>query len=215
MARLFKAKKGMGAVKVPGKKARSVVKKIAKAAIKKGAKATSAKAKAKAVATGGKKRGRKSDPSKWQKRKGFHYVKDLSPGAIRQRIAKGHQKHPVAAKKAKPALPMAIKARARKYFNATRKSNPKLRVYDKVRNSLRRDILEKKTGRRSGAFYQHGMRAGRRPRIGSKVGKYATGPKKRKAKTAISAKKTAAKKSSKKTTSTKRSSKTVKRRAKK
>jgi len=169
MARLLKAKgkkAGMGAAKFPGGKKKAAGKKVAKSS----AKSVKTTKKAKVVAAKGKGHKRRPDPSKWAKRK-KPYAWQLGEGQIKQRIAKYRQKHSSLTKAARPALPKAVKAYARKYFAATRKSS-KLRMYDKVRGAFYRKTLKDKYGTTNTSFYAKGFKAGRRPRKGSRTRVY-------------------------------------------
>lgn len=163
MARLLYAKGksagGMGGTKFPGKgKSASAKKTASKPAAKKTASKKTA-AKKKPASTGPKKR-------VWQ----------LSAAQIKARLARGRATHNslVSKRAAKKALPADVYDYARKYHHRTRKANPRLRIYDKVKSQDLRDYKKRKYKTSNVSLYEKGNPAGRRPRKGHKRRKPST-----------------------------------------
>lgn len=154
MARLLYAKGksagGMGGTKFPGKGKSASAKKASKPAAKKSSSKKPAK---KTASTGPKKR-------VWQ----------MSAPQIKARLARGRATHKslVSAKNPRRALPADVYTYARNYHHRTRKANPRLRIYDKVKSADLRDYKKRKYGTSNVSLYEKRNPAGRLPRKGHK-----------------------------------------------
>lgn len=154
MARLLYAKGksagGMGGTKFPGKGKSASAKKASKPAAKKSSSKKPAK---KTASTGPKKR-------VWQ----------MSAPQIKARLARGRATHKslVGPKAQRRALPAEVYTYARNYHHRTRKANPRLRIYDKVKSADLRSYKKRKYGTSNVSLYEKSNPAGRRPRKGHK-----------------------------------------------
>lgn len=94
----------------------------------------------------------------------------MSVPQIKARLARGRATHKslVGPKAQRRALPAEVYAYARNYHHRTRKANPRLRIYDKVKSADLRSYKKRKYGTSNVSLYEKSNPAGRRPRKGHK-----------------------------------------------